>query len=216
MYVSVDRNPDNVAEIQNATCERSVIMMRLRIVKSAKNEEEHKDDKNNPPHGTKVLKELVMSWANTDRIVCADSYFASVTASGELWKHGLRFIGVIKTATRKVPIVYLSNIEFHNRVYMNGLLTSPLDRTKPVLGDFFWMDRNMRYFILTGGSMKKGRPYTHTRWSQEDPAPNAETNTVDMIIPQPITTEIYCSACGKIDRHSRCLQESLDIKKVGY
>ena len=60
-------------EIQNAAFGRSGIMMRLRIVKSAKNEEEHQDDEDNILHGTKVLKELVMPWANTDRIVCADS-----------------------------------------------------------------------------------------------------------------------------------------------
>ena len=48
-------------------------MMRLRIVKSAKNEEERQDERDNIPHGTKVMKELVMPWANTDRIICADS-----------------------------------------------------------------------------------------------------------------------------------------------
>ena len=48
-------------------------MMRLMIVKSENNEEYKKDDKDNIPHGTKVLKEIVMPWDNTDRIVCADS-----------------------------------------------------------------------------------------------------------------------------------------------
>ena len=47
-------------------------------MKSVKNEEYQEDDRENIPHGTKVLKELVMLWANTDKIVCADSYFASV------------------------------------------------------------------------------------------------------------------------------------------
>ena len=56
-------------------------MMRLRIVKSANNEEDQKDYRDNTPHGTKVLKELVMPWDNTDRIFCADSYFVSVPAS---------------------------------------------------------------------------------------------------------------------------------------
>ena len=34
-----------------------------------------------------------------------------------------------------------------------------------------------------------------------------------MTIQQPITEEIYYSACGKIDRHNRCRQKSLDIEK---
>ena len=37
---------------------------------------------------------------------------------------------------------------------------------------------------------------------------------VEMNIPHPITAEIYYSACGKIDRHNRCRQESIDIKFV--
>ena len=51
-------------------------MMRLSIGKSESNEEQQKDDEDdedNLPHGTKVLKELVMPWDNTDRIICADS-----------------------------------------------------------------------------------------------------------------------------------------------
>jgi hypothetical protein len=35
-------------------------------------------------HGTAVLKYLVLPWAQTDRIVCADSYFASVGTLKEL------------------------------------------------------------------------------------------------------------------------------------
>ena len=68
----------------------------------------------------------------------------------ELCKHGLRFIGVIKTAMRKFPMAYLSNIEFQNWVDMSGLLTMPVDRTNLVLGAFVWMDQNMHYFIFTG------------------------------------------------------------------
>ena len=40
MYVEMERKPENGAEIQNAACRRSGVMMQLRIVKSAKNEEE--------------------------------------------------------------------------------------------------------------------------------------------------------------------------------
>ena len=69
MYVTMDRNTYNGAEINNDACGRSGIMMRLRIVKSTKNEEEQQDDEDNIPHGTKVLNEIVMPWANTDRFV---------------------------------------------------------------------------------------------------------------------------------------------------
>ena len=82
-----------------------------------------------------------------------------------------------------------------------------------MLGDFVWLDRNRRYIIFTGGSVEKGRPYTRTLWRQEDPDPNADPNMVQLTIPQPITEELYYSACGQIDRHNRCRQERLETKK---
>ena len=112
MYVEMDRKPENGSDIQNAEYGRSGILMRIRMVKSAKNEEDQQYDRYNTPHGKKVLKEIVMPWANTGMIVYAVSHFASVPAAEELWKHGLRFIGVIKTATWQFPMAYLSNIEF--------------------------------------------------------------------------------------------------------
>ena len=61
--------------------------------------------------------------------------------------------------------------------------------------------------------MEKLRQYTRTRWRQEEPAPNADPNIIELTTPQPITAEIYYSACGKIYRHNRCRQESLDTEK---
>ena len=83
MYVTIDRKPDNGEDIQNSTCGRSGIMMRFRIANSANNEEDQLDDRDNLPHVTKVMKELVMPWYNRSRIVCADSYFASVPDAEE-------------------------------------------------------------------------------------------------------------------------------------
>ena len=55
------------------------------------------------------------------------------------------------------------------------------------------MDQNMQYFIFTGISIEKGRPYTRMRWRQADPTPNTEPNMVKLAIPQPITVKIkYC------------------------
>ena len=72
MYVAMDKKPENGAEIQNAACRWLGIIMRLRILNYAKNDEGQKDDKDNILHGTKGLKKLVVPWANTD-IVCAES-----------------------------------------------------------------------------------------------------------------------------------------------
>ena len=87
---------------------------------------------------------------------------------------------------------------------MNGFLTRPVDRMKPVLSDFVWMDRNRLYFIFNWYLMEKGCPYTRTRLRKDDPAPNKEPNMVDMNTPKPITSELYYNSCGQIDRYNRC------------
>ena len=51
MHVEMDRKTENGVEIQNSECGRSGIMMRISIVKYAKNEEEQKYDRENLPHG---------------------------------------------------------------------------------------------------------------------------------------------------------------------
>ena len=56
MYVTMDRKTENGAEIQNSTCGRSGIMMRLRISKYARYEAKQVDDDDNIPHGKQVLK----------------------------------------------------------------------------------------------------------------------------------------------------------------
>ena len=73
MYATMGRKPENGEEIHNYSYGRSGIMMQLRIVKSAKNEEDQQYDRDNLPNGKRVLKELMMTWDNTYRIVCKDS-----------------------------------------------------------------------------------------------------------------------------------------------
>jgi Transposase IS4 len=94
-------------------------MIRLKVVKTAEeeasNQEEADNEDDHLPHGAQVLKYLVLPWANSDRVICADSYFASVTAALEMKQIGLRFIGVIKTATRRFPMAYLQGLELEKR-----------------------------------------------------------------------------------------------------
>ena len=105
MYVAIDRKPENGCEIENAACGHSGVMIRLKIVKTAEEENASavtEDNGNN--HGTNVLKFLVEPWVRTDHCVCADSYFASVNAVTVLRMMGLHFIGVVKRATKKFPV----------------------------------------------------------------------------------------------------------------
>jgi len=84
-------------------------MLNLSVVTTAEHRQDtttgHEDDL---PQGITALKKLVAPRDGTKRDVCADSYFASVTAAKQLLGIGLRFIGVVKTATRGYPMSTLS------------------------------------------------------------------------------------------------------------
>ena len=65
----------------------------LKLVKTAEEDElNHEEDDDTTllmNHGTAVLRELVEPWAHSQRVVCADSYFASVYTAEEMAKMGI-------------------------------------------------------------------------------------------------------------------------------
>jgi hypothetical protein len=217
-YVAIDRKPENGCEIQNAACGRSGVMLRLKLVKGVDlpgaEEEEFGANETSLLHGTNVLKQVVSPWFGSNRIVCADSYFASVRVTEELFRNGLRFIGVVKTATRGFPKAFLSSVELANRGDFLALKRVPADNeSKPALGAFVWMDRERRYFISSAGSLEDGTPYIRNRWRQVNQTPNAAPEQVTFSIKQPKIAEFYYSTCAAIDKHNRLRQDDFRIEK---
>ena len=213
MYVAIDSKPENGCEIQNAACGRSGVMIRLKIVKRAEEENASavtENDGNN--HGTNVLKFLVEPWVRTDRCVCADSYFASANAMTVLRMMGLRFIGVVKTATKKFPMSYLSNLELVQRGDYKGLVARGTDG-QPTMLSFVWMDRDRRYFIASASSLDSSIPYSRNRWRQVSLELDALPENVELTIPQPKAAEVYYRTCGVIDQHNRHRQDNLKTEK---
>ena len=206
MYVAIYRKPENGSKIQSLSDGQSENMLRLKIVTTsaeAASNNEHEENENGKVllHGIQVLKDLVMPWANTDRIVCADSYFASVNVALELKRIGLRFTGVVKTATRRYPMKALSEIELVDHDDFRGLVSVGYGRNS--LLAFFWMDRDRCYFISTTSSLENGVPYTRERWRQVDvTTSDVPPERVKLTIPQPKAAEIYYSTCASIDHHN--------------
>ena len=177
-------------------------MIQLKIVKTAEEENASavtEDDGNN--HGTNVLKFLVEPWVRTDCCECADSYFASINAVTVLRMMGLRFIGVVKTATKKFPMSYLSNLELVQCGDYKGLVARGTDG-QPTMLSFVWMDRDRRYFIASTSSLDSGNPYSQNRWRQVLLELDALPENVELTIPQPKVTEVYYRTCGVIDQHN--------------
>ena len=120
-------------------------MVRLKLVKTSTEEaaDSITEDGQGHLHGTQVLLSLILPQANSDRVVCADSYFASVGAAETLKRIGLRFIGVVKTATKRFPMKHLSQIELENGGDRRELIMYN-NISKPSLLAFCWMDRDYR------------------------------------------------------------------------
>jgi hypothetical protein len=80
MYVAIDRKPEFGCEIQDAACGKSSVMIRIKLVKTATEQEVNSvpEDDDGVLHGTHILLDLVSTWAHTDRVVCANSYFPNL------------------------------------------------------------------------------------------------------------------------------------------
>ncbi|CAJ1960884.1 unnamed protein product, partial [Cylindrotheca closterium] len=190
-------------------------MIRLRLVKTNEQEaDEQEEDKttehNGLPHGFQMMKELVLPWLNSWSVVCADSYFASVTAAEEMLRLGMYFIGVVKTANRNFPQEYLSGVELQNRGEFKGLNNK---FNNPTLLAFVWVDRDQRYFIATTSSLQVGEGYWRTRWRQLVNDRYTAPERVDFEIPQPKACEVYYSTCGRVDQHNRHCQDTLQLEQ---
>ena len=156
---------------------------------------------------------LTLFGERVTRIVCADSYFASVATLVELKRLGFAFIGVVKTATKQFPMAHLQSQELAGRGNLRAVVSKDAEGLNSMVA-FVWVDRERRYFICNGGNLNRTTPVFRSQWQQVDDTPNAEPEHVALEIPQPEATHVYYSVCGKIDQSNRTRQDDLDIKKM--
>jgi hypothetical protein len=154
----------------------------------------------------------VLPWIHTDRIVCADSSFASVPTVKLFNLHGMQFVGVVKTATRNYRMRFLSPVKLNHRGDRKGLVSNGLQTGDPTMLAFVWMDRQRRYFIASTPSLEAGTPHKRWRWQQVDTIPNADPTNVELLVPQPKAAKLYYSACAMIDRHIWARQFTLGLE----
>jgi len=208
VYVAIDRKPEKGFEIQNAECGRSGLMLQFRIVSTAEHRQQMATgDDDGLPHGTAVLRKLVDAWAGSRRVVCANVSFASVTAAQQLLGMGLRFIGVIKTATSGFPMSSLSKIPLEARGQHVSYTHSTADGV-PDLMAAVWVDRDRRCFIAFASSTLAGTRYNRLRLRQRD----VTVFCVTLTVPQLVVAETYYGCCAQIDQHTCCRQDDLRLE----
>ena len=206
-YVALDRKPENGCELKSACCGESGIMLRLEVTRSAV-ETRVLPYESEQQHGTAVTLRLVEPWFNSNRIVCADSYFSSVATAACLLRYKLWFIGVVKTATKGFPMAFLESLTLSHRGQFVSLSSFDEAVNRKFMA-IMWLDRERRFFISTTGSTAPVDPILRERWTMVD----NEAQLIERTTPITDVCAKYYSANGKIDEHNRCRQADLDIEK---
>lgn len=126
-----------------------------------------------------MLDRLLRPWLGAGtRIVCADSYFASYEATAHLRLQRLRFMGVVKTATRKFLLRLLKATPVANRG--RWLSVACVEENGDVAEmAWVWVDRERQFFISSTSRAASGTPYERTRWRQTENGPARVALTVE-------------------------------------
>ena len=207
-FVVLDRKPESGMEIQNIACGSSGILLGLKIVKRAAEPARTSLDEHN--NGTNVLVELAAPWNGKERIICADSHFASVDAAEALPRMNLRFTGVVKSATSRFPIGYLNRLPMYDKGDSISLITNVTVKGQSnKIGAISWLDRNRRTFVTTCRNMQESFSQTRTRWHQF--GDGACPTVINIEMPRPVFE--YFDVAGIIDQHNRVRQDSLNFEK---
>ena len=167
MYVAMDWKPKNGCKIKNSCDKMASIMLQLKLVVTKEEEERRRacnnislSAKEQQEKNVKVLIELIEPWANNNivRIVCGDSFFASVYVCCLMKDRNLRFIGPVKTATVGFCKEYLSKLKLQRQGQFYGLYTVDNDCKLDKFA-FTWIDRNCMQFISNTSSTYLGTSF---------------------------------------------------------
>jgi len=120
---------------------------------------------------------------------------------------GLRFIGVVKTATRGYPMGALSVIPLKARGQHVAYTHATADGVTDLMA-LLWVDRKRHYFIASASTSISGTPYERMPWRQT----GAHAERVVLTVSQPQVAKTYYTCCSQIDRHNRCRQDNLRLE----
>ena len=110
----------------------------------------------------------------------------------------MRFIGLVKTASKQFSMAYLQGLYFEKQVEWKGLRNATTS-----MYAFVWVDRNRRYFITNPYSLSRRFLYTRVRKRQVAPIESQEPRVqVEFTINQPKAAKMYYNTCGNINHIS--------------
>ena len=111
--------------------------------------------------GTATTLRLTDTWHGSGRMVCGDSWFASVKTAVAPMKHGLFFAGVVKTTHTAFPLKLLSAMCPSPK---GRFVSATAQRDGIALNAVAWRDRKVHSFVSTCGTTLAGDPAKKKRY----------------------------------------------------
>ena len=139
-----------------------------------------------------------------------DSAFASLPTCDEMKKHGLRFMGPIKTAHKGFCHKVFNKYVLTARGEYHGLYTIDDNGVLDKMA-YMWLDRNRMQFISNASHLYDGGAFYRIRLRQVNTTPNADPEKVMLEINQPMATAIYNRGNDQIDEHNQTRQQVIQL-----
>lgn len=165
--------------------------------------------------GTGVTLRLTKSYYNTWRTVIGDSAFASVKTLSNLFSNGLLFVGMVKTASTKYPINYLSNYLKSCEPGTSRMLSATIPGTNnELMYAIGWKHSNISTVIANAGLTTDGSPYINSYTHLVENNNVIEEEHVSEEITRPQMVSLYYENYNAIDINDHLRQDSLALEEV--
>lgn len=201
--IKIARKPKGVGcECKTVADVQSGVMIGLEI-NEGKNVMSQKKWQRELGAGTATTLRLTSSWHGTGRIVIGDSWFASVKTACELYKRGLYFLGIVKTATRNYPMLEIKRRCPEERGGYT-YATSTTDQNCRLIS-LAWRDKKIHTFIGSCGTTMEGSPALKRRLDEDGKKTIKE-------VKRPRLAEEYFEGAPAVDIHNHIRQSGLAVE----
>ncbi len=169
--------------------------------------------KNKYKNHTALTLRMVENWRGSRRVVCADSWFASVSTAVALKKDfGLYFIGMVKTAYSLYPKKFMEKKSLERGESVT--LTTTVDGVKLLAHK--WQDKKAKTWIATCGTTTPGSDAVKKRSRIEIEDDDEITISYEKRVPRTKLAEQYFNVSHdhKIDVHNHYRQGGIALEEI--
>jgi len=208
------RKPEGVgAEFKSVACAQTGNILKLDLMEGQ--ERNAVKEFNNLGAGTGTTMRLTRPWHGTNRVLVGDSWFASLLTAFELWRVGLFFMGIVKTASRFFPKKFLSTwcVENNSRENRGKHIILKTVKEGVNLYALGWSDKKGKQVITTTGTTLPADPSRRRRHKRVLVDGRWEKEVYFKNVPRPSIIKELFDAFSAIDVHDHLRQGSLEMER---